>query len=640
MSDESVGIDTEASALGQSDDQKAERPLSNAENKTSADPNGLKAAETYLSGAPGQAPQGSLPGLAGFAQMQGLAPTAPPAQPEPPTLQPSQPEPLAYDPVPEPPELAQPEFEPFTPVAEQVPPADFGGSLEPSAPFLDELPTPSLDDSQTPPEVPPLPGMDQAEQSDDPFFAIQPRADNDAGHQTSDKAPSDGMGAFGAPLDAEVVEADATVVPPLPDGHEPFGGELQAFEAHYDQHPEIPIGAFDAGPGAEPGAHAYFQDQDGDDAEFLENEMSPENMPIGKRRPGRKLVMVSGSLAGALVLGGAIAFAYKQTGDPAADGSQPPLIQADSRPVKVAPKQPGGKQFPHKNKLIYDRLVGEERPEVEKVVPRQEEVADTAGTAASAAASTQDRPGRVAVAGLRQGTDAANPGAVSVATDATDGPRKVKTLVVRPDGTIVRPETPAPVNTAVVQGPAKTRGVAVTVPETPAKVEQPAQVQPEPAQPETPSPVAVPSATGAEQRIAAVQTQQSAPSAQPAFVAPTPTPKPKPRARQPQEQQTAAAAAPAAAAAAPATGASGSGYVVQVAARKSQTDALAAFADLQQRYPKLLSGYRPMIQRADLGDKGTWYRLRVGPMNEKTAATKLCKRLRSAGLRSCLVRSQ
>jgi len=102
------------------------------------------------------------------------------------------------------------------------------------------------------------------------------------------------------------------------------------------------------------------------------------------------------------------------------------------------------------------------------------------------------------------------------------------------------------------------------------------------------------------------------------------------------QTQTAAVASAPEPAAAPSAG--GEQFVVQVAARKSQTAALAAFADLQQRYPGLLNSYRPIIQRADLGTKGIWYRLRVGPMNEKTAAATLCEKLKSAGMRSCLVR--
>ena len=79
-------------------------------------------------------------------------------------------------------------------------------------------------------------------------------------------------------------------------------------------------------------------------------------------------------------------------------------------------------------------------------------------------------------------------------------------------------------------------------------------------------------------------------------------------------------------------------YVVQVAARKTQTEALAEFADMQQKYPTLLRNYRPIIERTDLGSKGIWYRLRVGPLEQKTGAASLCEKLKSAGMLSCLVR--
>jgi cell division septation protein DedD len=130
------------------------------------------------------------------------------------------------------------------------------------------------------------------------------------------------------------------------------------------------------------------------------------------------------------------------------------------------------------------------------------------------------------------------------------------------------------------------------------------------------APEAAPAAAEAPQEVAALQ----APS--------PPEAKPKPTAK-PAVQQTAAVAP-----AAP------SKYVVQVGSKKNQTDALASFADMQQKYPTLLASYRPMVQKADLGAKGTWYRLRIGPIADKTAATKLCTQLKSQGLPDCLVMAQ
>ena len=102
----------------------------------------------------------------------------------------------------------------------------------------------------------------------------------------------------------------------------------------------------------------------------------------------------------------------------------------------------------------------------------------------------------------------------------------------------------------------------------------------------------------------------------------------------PAAAQQMAAAEPTSAPAAP------SKYVVQLGAKKNQTEALATFADIQQKYPSLLANYRPMVQPADLGAKGKWYRLRVGPIDSKGAADKLCGQLKSQGLPDCLVIAQ
>jgi cell division septation protein DedD len=132
---------------------------------------------------------------------------------------------------------------------------------------------------------------------------------------------------------------------------------------------------------------------------------------------------------------------------------------------------------------------------------------------------------------------------------------------------------------------------------------------------------------------------QAAPMPMPALAAPVaeaaPAPvaaDPQPVAAIPQPQVAAAEAAPAPA--------KPSKFVVQVGSKQNQTEALATFADMQQKYPTLLASYRPMVQKADLGSKGVWYRLRIGPIVDKTAAAKLCSQLKSQGLPDCLVMAQ
>ena len=389
--------------------------------------------------------------------------------------------------------------------------------------------------------------------------------------------------------------------------------QLQAFDAIYDQPPQIALGSTE--PPRRPAQNYYESERL--DADFLDGgQMPPPGTPAksGFSLKSRSAFMVGSALLGAIALGGALAFAYKQSGG-GLGSEPPPLVQADNSPVKEAPDQPGGKEFPHKNKLIYDRLQNGDAPEAEKLVPRQEEVAVPAmpGGAPAQPGAAPAMPTPVASTDAVPPTTQALPGAAPIAAAAEDpsadgGPRKVKTMVVRPDGSVETRSVPdLPVEAAAA-------GAAPAEAAPPAGA-QLAAVSPPPAPEPQPAP--------APQQAAP---QQAAP--QPAAA---PAPKPKPAAK-PAAQQTAAAT--------PQAAAGPVKYVVQVGSKKNQTEALASFADMQQKYPTLLANYRPIVQKADLGTKGTWYRLRIGPITEKSAASKLCSQLKSQGLADCLVMAQ
>jgi cell division protein FtsN len=70
---------------------------------------------------------------------------------------------------------------------------------------------------------------------------------------------------------------------------------------------------------------------------------------------------------------------------------------------------------------------------------------------------------------------------------------------------------------------------------------------------------------------------------------------------------------------------------VQVSSQRSADQARATFANMKRRYKSVLGGFEPDIQRADLGAKGTYYRVRIGPMASRGAALRLCEQLKSAG---------
>ena len=83
---------------------------------------------------------------------------------------------------------------------------------------------------------------------------------------------------------------------------------------------------------------------------------------------------------------------------------------------------------------------------------------------------------------------------------------------------------------------------------------------------------------------------------------------------------------------------SGGAYVVQLAALRDETSARATFERMQSKYPDLLGGLSLDIQRADLGEKGIYYRARAGFM-DKAAATTLCEQLEAQGA-GCIVRER
>jgi cell division protein FtsN len=85
-------------------------------------------------------------------------------------------------------------------------------------------------------------------------------------------------------------------------------------------------------------------------------------------------------------------------------------------------------------------------------------------------------------------------------------------------------------------------------------------------------------------------------------------------------------------AAAPATPVAATGSVVlQIGAYKSQADADAAWKIYRGKHAALLDGYNSDVQQADLGDKGTWYRLRIAGFAGKDVASALCDRLKADG---------
>ena len=144
-----------------------------------------------------------------------------------------------------------------------------------------------------------------------------------------------------------------------------------------------------------------------------------------------------------------------------------------------------------------------------------------------------------------------------------------------------------------------------------------------------PSPVAAPEGgTGGE-----AETEAAAPEAAIAEIE-TAEAEAAPEALVPEPAPAPAAPAPAATAAAPA---SGGAFVVQLAAVREEAAAAPAYKALQDKHSAILGGHALDVERADLGERGIFYRVRAAGFDSKAAATAACGRLKAAG-QDCLVR--
>ena len=77
-------------------------------------------------------------------------------------------------------------------------------------------------------------------------------------------------------------------------------------------------------------------------------------------------------------------------------------------------------------------------------------------------------------------------------------------------------------------------------------------------------------------------------------------------------------------------------YYVQLASRTTEAAARDYWAKQHLAHGDILGGLSPVVTAADLGERGTMYRLKAGPVSDRTAASALCSRLAKYQL-DCLV---
>ncbi len=298
-----------------------------------------------------------------------------------------------------------------------------------------------------------------------------------------------------------------------------------------------------------------------------------------KRRGGLTTVVAVLALA---VVGTGAAFAYRTYVGSPRNGA-PPIIKADTSPTKIVPASAAdGSKVP-------DRLASADG--TEKIVPREETPVDVNASVSSNPRVVFPPPN------LNQ-----NPSTVASVTQTTppsanfgsglmpnSQPRKIKTLTVSSDDADTAAATaPAPVAQPPASKPAPPVRTVRTAPASTAN--------------------AYANANSAGPLSLAPQAIQNgpAPHAQMATNAPEPI----------------APSAPSV---------TSGGYMVQVSSQRNEADAQSSYRVLQSKFPTVLGSRSSTIKRADLGEKGVYYRAMVGPFGSAEEASQVCGSLKSAG---------
>ncbi len=351
-------------------------------------------------------------------------------------------------------------------------------------------------------------------------------------------------------------------------------------------------------------------------------------------RPRGKLLLLASAAAIVLIAGGVGAYTLMGSVGSSFTSGEPQIILADKTPTKMVPVEKGGKTVPNQDKAVYDRVAGaqEDAPQQGTLVSSTEEPIDVVQRTLT--------PESLPLEGMN-GLDGMSPsddeGADRLMPDDGDAqasaanedaapavaPRKVRTMIVRPDGTLVAREDLAPEDAAVVAAaePAiKTVKTSALKPNTPAL------------------------ATAAQDDVGALAAAASAavPAAEIAKAQPLPEAKPVETAkatRKPVDTfatpSPAASTAPAEASPVQTASIAPGSYVVQVASLPSEAEAQKSYKSLTGKYGSVIAGRGVDIKKADIAGKGTYYRVRI-PAGSRDEANALCSRLKSAG-GSCLV---
>ncbi len=441
---------------------------------------------------------------------------------------------------------------------------------------------------------------------------------------------------------AAIPDAVATPATPVQESQAVVPGAADLFD-------DAPSNGLLGSPYDDPAFEDYDQPDFEENSEFIADpQVAVVTEPPRSRRGS---VFAIGLLIGLILTGSAMYFAFQPSSDPNSGGDVP-FLRANQQPVKEIPENPGGEQIANQDRLVFngepsstnngaERLVSREEPvgQVQRTEPKDDSRPASIGSAIQTAGQLPQAV--TPPPATSNGTAPVRTTVPPPSATAAPQPRRVRTVIVRPDGTVVTNPTASTSQTPTAPAPATAAPVAVAPPVAvanapvntiPLPQSRPAQL----ANANSGTTQVVASAQPAVRSAPTEPTRVTAsPNNAPVRLLPTPsTVSPAPT------QQTVAVGPSTAPAPAPVIASASGEYVVQIAARRSEEQALGAFEQVKSQYGSAIGNYRPLIQRADLGDRGVYYRLRVGPMRSQAEAKQVCDNLKAAGMGDCLVRER
>jgi hypothetical protein len=263
-----------------------------------------------------------------------------------------------------------------------------------------------------------------------------------------------------------------------------------------------------------------------------------------------------------------------------------PIIKAEQGPMKIVPAAPAATTDTVRTATILERT--DDQLNASKVVGREEQPID--------------------IAAARSVRQAQAPAAAPPATTTLfPEPRRVRTIPVRPDGTLVNEPAPAlkPAGTVAAATPAPT---LASRPTTTASIVPPAM--PKPAMPESSPPT--PSA-----ELAPKTTARVAPPAKPAEPRPVVASRPVALSGAVVDRSPAASAG------------AGGGFAVQLAATSSDAEAREQAGRFAGQFSSALGGRRPTVLHGQANGRSV-YRIRVTGLSREEA-TAMCGKIKGGG---------